>query len=1281
MTDDITHTTPTEKILQDIAALPTYTAADGQQAIVVGTPRPNNKGMQMDHYWTDNLSGWVEANINWLHQRNAAGAHIYYSTGAFAPTRGPLTVSSGRSKGNACAQRSLFLDIDAKEQLIPTVDACAHGLKNFLKASGLPTPTIINTGNGLHAYWVCDDIIEMDTWEVMSAVLFNAAAHFGLKCDSSVTGDSARILRLPGFANAKTTPAPVVEVLHNAGTHILESLGEALTPYIALDTVKTARNSNRSAKAAHTASQSGSLFAGIDLAGAMGEAGAALGSTMTTAGGYSGVQSFDTFKERTENGTGCHIIHWATRPENHPKVGYALWHGVMSIAARTDKAEEAVTWAGGEHENFSVRESLYKGLHFEGPRTCATLRTDATASDCPPNLCSGCRYNNIRIGSPLMLADPQFKPPADPAPAAAARAVLNERMLDESDAATVRLNVVGGSDEGIDDADAQFDVTTNATTVVVTPETIARTETPYAWGHSISYDRHGVTLPIALQHMGMYKHPHLTIGRPRQIHIDWIKEHLVPVLMAACGRKRDTVVAAVSAQECEAFITSIELDVVLLAAFRDAFVSPTTAGGGKKTAWLLCTHKFEMNAQGHVVPLMQTHAGVDMFYRAGRLDALIFEGVLIRKQKADAALAAFHGAEGSVEHHILASTATQATKAYDKAREALKVPDLMAIIEEKLHETRIGGRLVVTSDYTSSAMQVWRPMPQSVVDAYPDMGIPVAEAVYTKQGGINPTSDPVVYDIGFQGMNRIPARVRPSQDVIDAVWTDWKQHWPFGEDLLNMIVDSRVIADRKGSYVFVRAPSNSGKGVFISVLKLLGIHSGFQSLEHYADNAKSSTSGLRPEDYSRAWVTVFDEFTKVIDKVKDLDVTISLTPKYGMAVEVAVYTKLFFSANHNHALESRCMTDQQYANRFSKLDIDADGTPITVRPLWNELSGTVYVSAMVEAFAAHMEARLQNYIDMGKHAAQVQGEAAVAAFHTKYAATKTIAKTVDFAAVARTDTAVFLDWALKGLTGGGNSKEYNNTATSLLKECFEAKAKAIGPNRYYTNPYSHTFQQLYREYCQLRSQNGGTTYTVLLDKLESIGKAVKDNAANTWRRKMPTPEGRKDLTWYEVNPDALRAQYEDADDDGDDTPPTGPGNGGGAPAPAPAPAAPAAPRPAVDPSVAEARAQAFGVQVAVKPVAAMPAPTLTAPAPATPAVAVVMEQVVIAHEPPVSVWQPPPVPALDSPAAPAPAGGVTTAQPASGTFDAPHKAVPPTPAPLPNEKRLKALGAFYQGAK
>jgi P4 family phage/plasmid primase-like protien len=117
-----------------------------------------------------------------------------------------------RKAEDAAGCRALYLDIDVKAgkegYYQSQVDALG-AVKGFLDSTGLPEPSIVSSGYGLHLYYFLQDMLSEDRWLQSAKQLESICKIQGLKADN-VTSDRARVMRVPGSLNQKDSehPAP-----------------------------------------------------------------------------------------------------------------------------------------------------------------------------------------------------------------------------------------------------------------------------------------------------------------------------------------------------------------------------------------------------------------------------------------------------------------------------------------------------------------------------------------------------------------------------------------------------------------------------------------------------------------------------------------------------------------------------------------------------------------------------------------------------------------------------------------------------------------------------------------------------------------------------------------------------------------------------------------------------------------------------------------------------------------------------------------------------------------
>ena len=112
-----------------------------------------------------------------------------------------------RFQENVVGLRGFYIDIDVKPESYPTTFEAVTAFNHFLTAVDMPDPTcIVQSGSGgFHAHWTLKHPITLAEWQPLANALQHAVAKSGLIADTQCTIDSARILRIPGTKNLKTS--------------------------------------------------------------------------------------------------------------------------------------------------------------------------------------------------------------------------------------------------------------------------------------------------------------------------------------------------------------------------------------------------------------------------------------------------------------------------------------------------------------------------------------------------------------------------------------------------------------------------------------------------------------------------------------------------------------------------------------------------------------------------------------------------------------------------------------------------------------------------------------------------------------------------------------------------------------------------------------------------------------------------------------------------------------------------------------------------------------------
>ena len=271
--------------------------------------------------------------------------------------------SGGRKTTNAHALQSFYVDIDCG--VGKPYAAQADGLEAlsvFCKAKGLPTPTIVSSGYGIHAYWIASRSMTRSEWKPTAERLKTLCREEGLRIDMSVTADAARILRVPGTFNYKRDPVPV-EILLEGEEFELADFTRLLGVTILLseppDYLRTGP------------------------------------SELMKSLSDDRQKRFVLIMERSARGDGCQqLVYIATEQE---KIGYDLWRAGLSIARNCTDFEVGIHAISDKHPSYDFETTIRKSEDLiDKPYKCETIESHN------PGGCKGCPHKK-KIKSPIVL--------------------------------------------------------------------------------------------------------------------------------------------------------------------------------------------------------------------------------------------------------------------------------------------------------------------------------------------------------------------------------------------------------------------------------------------------------------------------------------------------------------------------------------------------------------------------------------------------------------------------------------------------------------------------------------------------------------------------------------------------------------------------------------------------------------------------------------------------------------------------------------------------------------
>jgi hypothetical protein len=285
--------------------------------------------------------------------------------------------TAGRTNNNALHLKSFFLDLDCglDKPYASQEDALA-ALKGFIKELKLPKPTLVNSGRGIHVYWVLEKEIPRAEWKPIAESLKALCQKHKLHADPAVTADVARILRLPGTLNFKNPDAPLdVQLLMEGSPVSIEKIKEVFqySEDIFSEMGEVPQHLKR----------------GLD--------------PMTKLLMDNHQYKFKTIFKLSLQGKGCAQI--LNAYENQKSLEEPLWRAALSIATRCADREKAIQVLSDKHPDYNAEQAKAKAESTKGPYTCETFKK------LNPSGCEGCPH---KIGTPLQLGAELIEPVKEP---------------------------------------------------------------------------------------------------------------------------------------------------------------------------------------------------------------------------------------------------------------------------------------------------------------------------------------------------------------------------------------------------------------------------------------------------------------------------------------------------------------------------------------------------------------------------------------------------------------------------------------------------------------------------------------------------------------------------------------------------------------------------------------------------------------------------------------------------------------------------------------------------
>jgi len=278
--------------------------------------------------------------------------------------------------------KSFFLDLDVgkEKNSFATKEDAFVGLAKFLVDTGMPEPTIIDSGNGLHVYWILNEEIETTQWKPYAKNFKQLCVQHGLIIDPNVPADAARVLRVPQTLNYNVdegqNPLDVV-LVNDIKTFDLEELA----PF--LGEVKT-----------EEAFDFAKVTKGMD------------DETRKMLGLDNYEFSFEKIAIESLEGRGCQQIKWIL--ENSASCPEPMWKAGLSVAVRCVDGDTAIHRMSEDHPEYNADETEKKArdcLQANWAYSCNRFEDEN------PGGCQGCAFRGkipspTHVGKRLRVAQP-----------------------------------------------------------------------------------------------------------------------------------------------------------------------------------------------------------------------------------------------------------------------------------------------------------------------------------------------------------------------------------------------------------------------------------------------------------------------------------------------------------------------------------------------------------------------------------------------------------------------------------------------------------------------------------------------------------------------------------------------------------------------------------------------------------------------------------------------------------------------------------------------------------
>jgi hypothetical protein len=310
--------------------------------------------------------------------------NIYFALSSFDGLR--------RKADDSIYIKSFFLDLDVgkEKNSYATKDDAYAGLGAFITALNLPGPVVVDSGNGLHVYWILKEAVETSVWKPYAEKFKELCHQHKLVIDPAVPADAARVLRVPFTKNYGKDGTVKDVVLINDELYTYD-FDEIVSCFGEVATSENKENTFDLKNIRKGLTDEERQLLGLDK--------------------YE--YSFEVIANSSINGTGCNQI--KNYLENLTSSDYNLWLYNLSIAYRCVNGPELAHKLSSAYSTYDEQKTEAQLQSLEGFGTeCKTFEKDF------PEGCKGCSHkgtikNPIALGKRLRVAQPRSDDSTDTA--------------------------------------------------------------------------------------------------------------------------------------------------------------------------------------------------------------------------------------------------------------------------------------------------------------------------------------------------------------------------------------------------------------------------------------------------------------------------------------------------------------------------------------------------------------------------------------------------------------------------------------------------------------------------------------------------------------------------------------------------------------------------------------------------------------------------------------------------------------------------------------------------